>query len=467
MTSGSKLKIFSGTFVHCINQAKLEIIPRASIGVLENDGTIVFVDKTTDDGLKAAIANGYREDAISNIEKTDKTKGTQFFFPGFFDTHIHASQYPNNGIFGKSTLLDWLDTYTFPLESSFDDLKKAKDIYSKIIDRTLSNGTTTAAYYATIHVEATKLLADIALSKGQRAYVGRVCMNQNSPDFYIDESEEASYNHDKKVIDYIKSKDPSYEIISPILTPRFAPTCTHQSMKRMSELMKQENIPLQTHISENKNEIKWVAELFPSCKSYTDVYDSAGVLTKKTILAHAIHLSDEELQIIKKRDSGISHCPISNSSITSGEAPIRDYLTRGLKVGLGTDCSGGFSPSILESARHALLVSRHLAMDSGKDTDKLSIEEVLFLGTLGGAKVCEVEEKLGNFLVGKKFDAQLVDIEAKGSPIDVFEWQRPQPEDTDFRKYDDLLNKWVFNGDDRNTTRVFVNGSLVFDRTST
>jgi guanine deaminase len=462
MTAGQKLKLFTGAFVHSINLNSLEIIPKATIGVSE-DGTIVFIDKSSKTPLEAAKLHGVGESEISIVTTTSSSS---FFFPGFFDTHIHASQYPNNGIFGKSTLLDWLETYTFPLESSFKDLNKAKSIYSKVIERTLSHGTTTASYYATIHPEATNILADLAFSKGQRAFVGRVCMNQNSPDFYKDATEEQSRKADLQVIEHIKTIDPEYKRVSPIFTPRFAPTCTHDSMKWMGDMMKKTGLPCQTHISENKAEIEWVKHLFPNNKSYTDVYDAAGILTEKTILAHAIHLSEEEIETIKARNSGISHCPISNSSITSGEAPIRKYLDKDLKVSLGTDCSGGFSPSILESARHALLVSRHFTMDSENDKDKLSIAEVLFLATLGGARVCNLEDSLGNFEVGKKWDAQLVDLESKDSGIDIFEWQTidSSSDEENIVKFENLVAKWLFNGDDRNTVSVWVDGNLVSSR---
>lgn len=376
----------------------------------------------------------------------------------------HAPQYPNCGIFGKSTLLDWLETYTFPLEASFSNLDKARYIYNKVLDRTLGNGTTTASYYATVHVDATKVLADLALERGQRAFVGRVCMTQNTPEYYRDESEASAQQADLEIIDYISKLDPTRELVSPILTPRFAPACTHESMAWMGRIMKERDLPCQTHLSENKKEIAWVQELFPESKSYTDVYDRAGILTRRTILAHAVHLSPAEVETIKTRGSGISHCPISNSSITSGEAPVRRYLDAGVKVGLGTDLSGGYAPSVLETARQALLVSRHFAMKSatGGDPDKLSVDEVLCLGTLGGAQVCGLEEQLGSFAVGKKWDAQLIDLGVAGSPVEVFEWQEGRADDIGL--LENLVAKWLFGGDDRNVTRVWVNGRQVVNK---
>lgn len=297
-------------------------------------------------------------------------------------------------------------------------------------------------------------------------------MNQNSPDYYTDKDEETSKQSDLEVIDYIKTVDPTYEIVSPIFTPRFAPSCTFESMKWMGEEMKRTGLPCQTHVSENKQEIEWVKELFPQCSSYTDVYDKAGVLGPRTILAHGVHLDDDEVKLIAARKAGISHCPISNSSITSGEAPVRKYLDNGIKMSLGTDASGGFTPSILETARQALLVSRHVAMKTEDDRDKLSVDEVLCIATLGGAQVCGLDDKLGNFEVGKKWDAQLIDLMAKDSPIDVFEWQenikvlsgigkRRDSDAQDVQRMENLLAKWLFGGDDRNVRKVWVSGALV------
>lgn len=377
------------------------------------------------------------------------------------DTHIHASQYPNAGIFGKSTLLDWLNTYTFPLEASLSEAFKANQVYTACIKRTLSHGTTTASYYATISVMSTNLLADLCLSYGQRAFIGRCCMDALSPDYYRDASAAQSLADTKSTISHIAQIDPNHDLVCPIITPRFAPSCSSELMHSLGALQKETNLPVQTHISENKNEIKLVKEMFPSYDSYTEVYDGHGLLSPKTILAHAIHLSEAEVDLIKSRESKISHCPASNSAITSGTAKIRMLLNKGVEIGLGTDMSGGYSPSILEAVRQASLVSRHVAME-GDDEAKLSIEEVLYLGTKGGAKVVGLGEKIGSFGVGMEWDAQLIglgsvgdDGEAKSdSPVDIFGWE----------SWENMVAKWVYNGDDRNTLAVWVKGRLVHER---
>lgn len=450
--------IYTGPFVHCVSLSKLEICEKAAIGVDEN-GIIAFIEKTTEGGGVADIKSrqeGWSDAQVVSIE------GVGFYFPGFIDTHTHAPQHPNTGLFGKTTLLDWLQTYTFPMESSLCSLTTAKRIYQNFVSRTLSHGTTTCAYYATIHVAATNLLADICLKRGQRALVGRVCMNSDlSPEYYRDESTETSLNDSKASIDYIRSIDPDGDIVKPIVTPRFAPSCTSDCLAAMGKLANDTDSHIQTHLSENKGEIELVKELFPDAKNYTDVYDTHGLLTPKTILAHCVHLTPEERKTILERKSKISHCPASNTAITSGCSPIRDLLNEGHTIGLGTDVSGGFHPSILENVRQSIWVSRHLALQASNSA-KLSTEEALYLATRGGAAVVGLEDKVGGFEVGKEWDAQMislgsVDEEASSDgvfdegPVDLFGWE----------SWPEKIEKWVYSGDDRNTVAVWVRGRLV------
>lgn len=452
--------IYTGAFVHSTSLTQLEICEHGAIGVDET-GTISFVERKIDQKSVEQLKqekDGWEEAQIVAIE------GEGFFFPGFIDTHNHAPQHPNTGLFGKTTLLDWLQKYTFPMESSFSDLDRAQRIYQNFVSRTLSNGTTTCSYFATRHVPATNLLADICLKRGQRAFVGRVCMNSDlSPAYYRDESTETSYRDSKASIDYIRSIDPKGEIVQPIVTPRFAPSCTSDCLSAMGRLAQETGSHIQTHVSENTGEVALVQELFPDSTSYTNVYDTHNLLTSKTILAHAVHLTSEERKLILQRKSKISHCPASNTAITSGCAPIRDMLNEGHTIGLGTDVSGGFNPSILENVRQTIWVSRHLALQTSSDAAKLSTEEALYLATRGGAAVVGLEDKIGGFEVGKEWDAQMISlggiVSEQGNtdgvfeqgPVDMFGWE----------SWDDKVEKWVYAGDDRNTVAVWVRGRLV------
>ncbi len=287
-------------------------------------------------------------------------------------------------------------------------------------------------------------------------------MDQLSPDYYRDESTEAAVKATEACIEHVKHIDPKFDLVSPIITPRFAPSCSSQTLKALGKLHHETQIPCQTHISENKSECQLVQELFPESKSYADVYDCAGLLTSKMILAHAIHLSKEERTLIKNRDAKISHCPASNTALTSGTAKVRELLDEGLTIGLGTDVSGGYTSSILAEAREALFVSRHVAMIDG-DAAKLSVEEALYLATRGGAKVVGLEDRIGSFEVGKDWDAQMVGLQGVGEGLNLDQQAGPV-EIFGAESWDDKIAKWVYTGDDRNTTAVWVKGRLVHSR---
>ena len=266
-------------------------------------------------------------------------------------------------------------------------------------------------------------------------------MNQMSPDSYRDDSSEESIANTEATIEYIQKIDPGYSLISPIITPRFAPSCTSDLLSRLAELAEKFDLPIQTHMSENLAEVALVKELFPGHNSYAHVYDAHGLMTNRTILAHCIHISEEEVNLCAERGAGIAHCPISNTGLTSGEAKVRWIIEGGVKVGLGTDCSGGYSPSILESARQASNVSRHVCMKSTletKETPQLALAEIIYLATMGGAEVCSLQDKVGNFVPGKEFDALLIDPAAEGGNVDIF--------DDDVEDWDRVLSKWAFNG---------------------
>ncbi|OQD80284.1 hypothetical protein PENANT_c037G04375 [Penicillium antarcticum] len=455
---------------------------------------------------------------------TASEERNEFFFPGFIDTHIHAPQYPNAGLFGSSTLLDWLETYTFPVESGFGtqpDNEKghqlatkatetplpAQTIYNQVISRTLAHGTTCASYFATIHIPATNALASLCKKHGQRAFIGRVCMDNPDfcPKYYRDTSAEDSLSATKATIAHINAIDPTGSLINPILTPRFAPSCTRPSLEALGKLAASYSPPLhiQTHIAENTNEITLVNDLFPEAGSYTTVYDKYDLLTPRTILAHAVHLSAEEKALIAKRDAKISHCPASNSALGSGIAPVRSFLDLGITVGLGTDVSGGYSPSILEAARQACLASRLLghtgtfekgfecghSHSHGKDglqkemedeaaRVKLSVPESLYLATRGGAAVVDMADDIGGFDLGMLWDVQLIQLGGvKGlqeSPLDgdygdgLVDLVRSGPVgNVDLfgtETWAEKVQKWVWGGDDRNVKAVWVAGRLVHTR---
>ena len=384
-------------------------------------------------------------------------------------------------------------------------MSRAAHIYKRAVSRSISHGTTTAAYYATVHVPATNLLADIAYEKGQRAFVGRVCMDsEENPDYYRDDGVDDALAKTQETIKHIKELDPDGELITPIITPRFAVSCTRECLSKLGKLAKEKDLPIQTHISESPAEVAMVRRLFPEHSSYTEVYDAHALLTERTVLAHAIHLSIDEKKLVKERGAGVSHCAVSNSYLSSGLCYVRGLLDEGINVGLGTDVSGGWSPSILTAAREAIGVSRVLSAVQSQslrspetgtagasesktqetpeeqemtqqkaEATKLSVEEALYLATLGGAQCLGLGEKIGSFEVGKHWDAQLIvchNSREGGSST--------MPEDAVVGKEDDnpveiwgkeswseTVAKWMFTGDDRNVKGVWVKGKKVWERT--
>lgn len=441
------IRVFKGNIVHSVSPSKLEILPQHYIGI--RGPTIEFVV----DELSWRSTPLEEDFDLIDLENN-------LIIPGFVDTHTHASQFSFSGT-GRMPLLKWLYEYAFPTEARFSDSNFAKRMYQKAVKKCLSHGTTTACYFATIHTDATLVLADVVEEIGQRAFVGKVSMDRNSPEFYVEKNSEAAVRDVELFLQEMRNKD--FRLVKPILTPRFAPSCSSDLMKRLGQLALEHDLPIQSHISETKNEVRWVQELHPECAHYADVYDRFGLLTNKTVMAHAVYLNSEEIQLLKSKGVGISHCPNSNFSMGSGVMNIHRLLNAGMKIGLGTDVGGGYSPSILDSIRQALIAStsvNHLSTaesehaDEKSNDDCLSLEEAFFMATLGGQEVLGQHDKLGNFLPGKIFDALIIDPYHDDSPFEVSEKD----------SLHDIIHKFVFLGDDRNIRQIFVDGKKILSR---
>lgn len=473
--SSPRSHVYIGTFAHTPTPSAIQILHDTAVAVLPT-GIIAFTAALPPSDPISAIlsSHGWTDPSSYVLHDLRSSQTTRFFFPGFIDTHTHASQYPNAGIFGNSTLLDWLETYTFPLESSFSDLAKARHVYRRAVQRSLSHGTTCAAYYATVHVAATNLLADVCLAAGQRALVGRVCMDRMSPAHYQDASPAAALAATEACAAHCLAIDPAQHTVRPVITPRFAPSCTDATLGALGALAASTDWPVQTHVAENPGEVALVRELFPRARDYVDVYAAAGLLTPRTILAHGVHFSDAEVAAIAAGGAGVSHCPASNTALTSGACNVRRLLDGGVAVGLGTDVSGGFSSSVLEMVRQAMLVSRHVAMAEGARC-KLDLSEALYLATRGGAGMVGLEGKAGAFAAGMYFDAQLIQLQdykyeggEEGASVggdEAVEGVRPTVRPCDvfgWESWEDRIAKWAWGGDDRNVVSVWVGGRQVY-----
>jgi guanine deaminase len=353
-------------------------------------------------------------------------------------------------------LLEWLDANVFPCEAAFKNVEHAAEAYQKVIRRFLSNGTTTCSWFATIHLGACQKLVDIIEQLGQRAFVGKVNMDQNCPDFYIEESTETSLADTRAFIEYVQKKNNS--LITPVVTPRFAITCSTPLMNGLGELAKAYDVPIQTHLCENPDEIEYTCSLFKDSKDYTSVYDDHGLLNERSYMAHCVHMTDDEIDLLAARKTGVAHCANSNFSLHSGVCDVRRFLDKGVKVGLGTDVAGGFAPSILDAIRSSFFASKTVKIMhrdgplKDKDYAPLSPSELLFLATLGGAEVLGLKDKIGSFETGKAFDALWVDLE--GGSVDLMGGE------TTYQK----LEKFLFNGSNQNLKHVYVQGRRVSGR---
>lgn len=280
-------------------------------------------------------------------------------------------------------------------------------------------------------------------------------MTRNSPDYYRDASIEQSLQDTESCIAHIRKIDPEGQLLKHVLTPRFAISCDAECLAGLGQIAaRNPDLPIQTHFNEAEQEITATKELFPQFDSEADLYAHYGLLTRRSILAHCCYMTPYEFDKLKELQCGVAHCPISNMTVGGGfmAAPIREFLNRGIKVGLGTDSGGGFSSSMLDAMRQAMIASHAKEVESkGKDKG-LKIAEAFYLATLGGAEVCCLEKKVGNFEVGKEFDALVVDWERDGVMTMV---------DEDEDGLGTVFEKFVMTGDDRNIVRVFVKGRVV------
>ncbi|ELR10478.1 hypothetical protein VC83_01814 [Pseudogymnoascus destructans] len=270
-----------------------------------------------------------------------------------------------------------------------------------------SNRVTTACYYGSLHGGATKILADICVEKSQRAFIGKCNTGQNNPAYYTDASADESLRVTEDFISHVRSRDPTFSQITPIITPRFAISCTRELLNGLGKIAAENaGLPIQTHFNEAESEIAVTLSLFPEFENEADLYAYFGLLTDRTVLTHCCHMTPYEMDRLDALNCGVAHCPIANTTVGGGfmAAPIREFLRRDIKVGLWTDSGGGFSSSILDAMWQEFIVSNTRDMMTKGEDKSLSLEECFYMATLGGARVCGIEQESGNFAIGKLFD---------------------------------------------------------------
>ncbi len=339
----------------------------------------------------------------------------RLIIPGMTDLHLHAPQYGFRGLWGDMELLDWLNIHTFPEEARYAELTYAENAYKIFIKDMVITSTTRFCAFSSIHREATELLMDLTEESGLKAYIGKVNMDRNSPD-YLCETTDESYEETLRWLSDTEGRH--YKNVFPILTPRFIPSCTDELMKKLGELIEERGLPLQSHLSENKSEIDWVKELCPWSGCYGDAYEGFGCFGghgNRTIMAHCVWSGDEEIGLMKKNGVYIAHSPSSNTNIASGIAPIRKYLEKGLNVGLATDMSGGTTNSIIRIMTDAISVSKLYWRLCDETKKPLTFPEAFYLATLGGGSFFG---KVGSLEKGYELDAVVLDDSKLETPMD-------------------------------------------------
>jgi len=328
-----------------------------------------------------------------------------FVIPGYTDLHLHAPQYPNLGIGLDRGLLEWLRTLTYPTEARFSDMDFAEGAYRRFVRDLCRGFTTRAVVFATTHVPATLRLMELLEESGLICMAGKLSMDMNCPDGLREENAETALASVEQWLDACEGR---FRRVKPILTPRFAPSCTAELLAGLGDIARRRGLFVQSHLGETRDEIAWVRELFPEAESYADVYARAGLLGPGCVMAHCIYLEESETELLRETQTMLAHCPTSNTNIRSGIAPVSQHLDAGLRVGLGSDVSGGHTLDMAEVLREALRVSG-LRWRLLGDVRPLTPTEGFYLATKGGGAYFG---KTGSFEPDYAFDALVVDAGA-------------------------------------------------------
>lgn len=425
----------------------------------------IIVERVTEDAESRAASLG---DDCELLRLGPNT----FLVPGFIDTHVHASQWPFAGTGVDRPLMaddGFLAKHAFPTEGKYGDEALAREWYDSFLSELVKQGTTTAMCYATQHESGCNVLVDSALERrGPRLFVGKVNMDRLSPQ---SENTPGSLEETKRFVLRTRrlNQNASPPMVEPVVTPRFLPTCTEELLKGLGEICVEHDVMMQTHISETIDELDFSSSLFPG-RTDAQVLKDCKLLETRSVLAHCVHLVRGEDQLLKDNNATIAHCPMSNFFFAKEALPVKQLVQqKQINVALSTDVAGGYSPSMLNAMRTAVLASKTLQFkrdkrsifydsnqndstteDGLRDEHDLAHLDALYLATNAGAKALGLENKLGTFDVGKTFDALVLGTQptvASFGPQATAE----SPED--------ILQKIICLGDDRNVKAVYVAGN--------
>jgi len=324
--------------------------------------------------------------------------GAALISAGFVDAHAH---YPQTGIIASwgKRLIDWLNTYTFPEESRFGDPDHARLAAETCLDLMLANGTTSVCSFCTIHPESVDAFFAAAQARGMRVMGGKTCMDRNAPESLRD-TPQSAYDDSKALLERWHGRDR----LGYAITPRFAPTSTPAQLAALGALWAEHpEVAMQTHLSEQREEIAWVHALFPEARDYLDVYETFGLLGAKGLYGHAIHLTDRERARLRETGAALIHCPTSNAFIGSGLFDMAGLKAGGQRVGLATDIGGGSSFSMLRT----MAAAYEIAQLRGQP---LHPSQLWWLATAGSAQALGLGDRIGTLAPGMEADLVIIDL---------------------------------------------------------
>jgi guanine deaminase len=450
-------RAFLGNALHTPTRGRIEFLRDILIEV-DGEGVIAAIHGRDTPQAAAVAAHHRAAGSLVTLQKNE------YLLPGLVDLHVHAPQWPQLGLALELPLEEWLQACTFPLEARYRDTEYARGVYESLVDALLANGTTTALYFGTIHLAATQTLADICLKRSQRALIGRVAMDDpdQCPAYYRDPDARIAEAETRGFIGYVQSM-PGNEsgLVLPVITPRFIPSCTDELLRGLGRLARETGCHVQTHCSESD----WAHEFVLARYGVTDTtaLERFGLLSRRTILAHGNFIDGPDVATILDAGAGIAHCPLSNVYFSDAVFPLRRMLEQGVHVGLGTDISGGASPSILENARHAVIASRSL--ESGVDPrlsrerrhspdSRIDAATAFWLATAGGGIALDL--RIGVFREGYQFDAIVLDGQTPDSNLRLEDNAAPEA----------ILQKIVYHATRADIKEVWVANRRVHTRGS-
>lgn len=418
------MDIYKGNIVFTKERDRFTIFEPGYI-VVDSDGKI--------EDVYAELPEQYSNEQIHDY-------GNKMIIPGFTDLHLHPNQYPNIGLGYDMELMPWIENYATPCIDYFKDEECSRRILAAFIDDLWKNGVTRSVQFGPLDMKTTDLLFDMMCRSGLGCYLGK-----NHTDYKKDRHETETTEESVEIAMELYHKwEGVNDKVHYILTPSFAPGCTRDMMDWVGKTARELNIPVQSHLDENRTEVELVKERFPEASNYADVYVQSDMLGNgiKTVMAHCIHTKEDEIQLLRDPDVWVAHCVTSNLDLSSGIMPLRRYLEEGIQVGLGSDISGGHTMNMFDIMRTTIEASKYYYVSEGKPA--ITLSEVFYLATKGGGSFFG---KVGSFEKGYEFDALVVDDDAlpdlRGCTIT------------------ERVERLIYNGDERQIKVRFCSGREV------